>query len=318
MTELNQPISGNDLARFSGPTTFMRLPLADSLDGLDVAILGVPMDIGTSWRSGARFAPKEIRNQSAAIRPYNLTTGDAPFEAHNIADIGDLAINTYSLPDTLRIVEESFEAILAGSDVVPVALGGDQSITLPILRAMARKHGPVAVIHVDARSDSSDETFGERDTGGTVFRRAQDEGLVDAEKVYQIGLRGTGETASELKDPQSWGFQHFLASELWNRSLAGLGAEIRRDIGGRPVYLSFDISALDPAFAPGTGVPEIGGLTSMQVLELIRALKGVNLVGCDMVEVAPAYDPTGTTSLVAAHLVYEMLCMLPQRSDNVE
>ena len=221
MTELNQPISGNDLARFSGPTTFMRLPLAHSLDGLDVAILGVPMDIGTSWRSGARFAPKEIRNQSAAIRPYNLTTGDAPFDTHNIADIGDLAINTYSLPDTLRIVEESFEAILAGSDVVPVALGGDQSITLPILRAMSRKHGPVAVIHVDARSDSSEATFGERDTGGTVFRRAQEEGLVDAEKVYQIGLRGTGETATELKDAQGWGFQHFLASELWNRSLAG-------------------------------------------------------------------------------------------------
>jgi guanidinobutyrase len=318
MKELNQPISGDDLARFSGPTTFMRLPLAHALDGLDVAIVGVPMDIGTSWRSGARFAPKEIRNQSAAIRPCNLTTGDAPFECHNIADIGDLAINTYSLPDTLRIVEESFDAILTGSDVVPVALGGDQSITLPILRAMARKHGPMAVVHVDARSDSSDETFGERNTSGTVFRRAEDEGLVDSEKVYQIGLRGTGETPSELKTPQSWGFQHFLASELWNRSMAGLGTEIRRDIGGRPVYLSFDISALDPAFAPGTGAPEIGGLTSMQALELVRALKGVNLVGCDMVEVAPAYDPTGTTSLVAAHLVYEMLCMLPQRSDTVE
>ncbi|MCJ8334781.1 MAG: agmatinase [Epibacterium sp.] len=318
MKELNQPISGDDLARFSGPTTFMRLPLAHALDGLDVAIVGVPMDIGTSWRSGARFAPKEIRNQSAAIRPYNLTTGDAPFEVHNIADIGDLAINTYSLPDTLRIVEESFDAILTGSDVVPVALGGDQSITLPILRAMARKHGPMAVVHVDARSDSSDETFGERNTSGTVFRRAQDEGLVDSEKVYQIGLRGTGETPSELKTPQSWGFQHFLASELWNRSMAGLGTEIRRDIGGRPVYLSFDISALDPGFAPGTGAPEIGGLTSMQALELVRALKGVNLVGCDMVEVAPAYDPTGTTSLVAAHLVYEMLCMLPQRSETVE
>ena len=318
MKELNQPISGDDLARFSGPTTFMRLPLAHALDGLDVAIVGVPMDIGTSWRSGARFAPKEIRNQSAAIRPYNLTTGDAPFECHNIADIGDLAINTYSLPDTLRIVEESFDAILTDSDVVPVALGGDQSITLPILRAMARKHGPMAVVHVDARSDSSDETFGERNTSGTVFRRAQDEGLVDSEKVYQIGLRGTGETPSELKTPQSWGFQHFLASELWNRSMAGLGTEIRRDIGGRPVYLSFDISALDPGFAPGTGAPEIGGLTSMQALELVRALKGVNLVGCDMVEVAPAYDPTGTTSLVAAHLVYEMLCMLPQRSETVE
>lgn len=317
MTEYNQPISGNDLARFSGPNTFMRLPQATSLEGVDVAVMGIPMDIGTSWRSGTRFGPKQIRAESAMIRPYNMTTGAAPFDAMNIADIGDLAINTFSLPESLRIVQDSYDAILA-SDVLPVAMGGDHSITLPILRAMANKHGPVAVIHVDAHADVNDEMFGEKETHGTVFRRAQEEGLLVSDKVYQIGLRGTGYGPEDFKEPQSWGFQHFLASELWNRSLSGMAAEIRRDIGGRPTYLSFDIDSLDPAFAPGTGTPEIGGLTVMQALELIRALKGVNLVGCDLVEVSPPYDHAGTTALVAANLIYEMLCILPSQSDEQE
>ncbi len=314
MTEYNQPISGNDLARFSGPNTFMRLPQAASLDGVDVAIMGIPMDIGTSWRSGTRFGPKQIRAESAMIRPYNMTTGAAPFDTMNIADIGDLAINTFSLQDSLRIIKDSYDAILA-TGVVPVAMGGDHSITLPILRAMAKKHGPVAVIHVDAHADVNDEMFGEKETHGTVFRRAQEEGLLISDKVYQIGLRGTGYGPDDFKEPQGWGFQHFLASELWNRSLSGMAAEIRRDIGGRPTYLSYDIDSLDPAFAPGTGTPEIGGLTVMQGLELIRALKGVNLVGCDLVEVSPPYDQAGTTALVAANLLYEMLCILPSKSD---
>lgn len=312
MSEFNQPISGNDLARFSGPGTFMRLPQATSLEGLDVAVLGVPMDIGTSWRSGTRFGPKQIRAESAMIRPYNMATGAAPFDALNIADIGDLAINTFNLAESLRIIEDSYDAIL-GSGVLPFAMGGDHSITLPILRAMARRYGPVAVIHVDAHADVNDEMFGERETHGTVFRRAYEEGLLEADKVYQIGLRGTGYGPDDFKEPQSWGFQHFVASELWNRSLHNMGAEIRRDIGGRPVYISYDIDSLDPAYAPGTGTPEIGGLTTMQALELIRAFKGLNVVGCDLVEVSPPYDTSGNTALVAANLIYEMLCILPGR-----
>ncbi len=312
MKEFNQPISGNDLARFSGPNTFMRLPQATSLEGLDVAILGVPMDIGTSWRSGTRFGPKQIRAESAMIRPYNMATGAAPFDHLNIADIGDLAINTFNLQDSLRIIEDSYGAILSGT-AIPVALGGDHSITLPILRAMARKHGPVAVIHVDAHADVNDEMFGEKETHGTVFRRAHEEGLLIDDKVYQIGLRGTGYGPNDFKEPQSWGFQHFVASELWNRSLHNMGAEIRRDIGNRPVYISYDIDSLDPAFAPGTGTPEIGGLTTMQALELLRSFKGLNIVGCDLVEVSPPYDPSGNTALVAANLIYEMLCLLPDR-----
>ncbi|MFC4215029.1 agmatinase [Pseudophaeobacter arcticus] len=310
MAEFNQPISGNDLARFSGPSTFMRLPQATSLEGLDVAFLGVPMDIGTSWRSGTRFGPKQIRSESAMLRPYNMATGAAPFDSLNAGDIGDLAINTFSLKESLRIIEESYQAILSGS-VIPMAMGGDHSITLPILRAIAAKFGPVALVHVDAHADVNDDMFGERETHGTVFRRAYEEGLIVADKTYQIGIRGTGYGADDFTEAQGWGFQQFPAQELWGRPLHNMGAEIRRDIGTRPVYITFDIDSLDPAYAPGTGTPEIGGLTTPQALELIRSLKGLNIVGCDLVEVSPPYDTTGNTALTAANLLYEMMCVLP-------
>ena len=310
MTDKNQPISGNDLARFSGPNTFMRLPSANALDGLDVAILGIPMDIGTSWRSGTRFGPKEIRAESAMIRPYNLQTGAAPFDSLQVADVGDLAINTFSLKDSIRIITESYDAILQ-HDVIPVAMGGDHSITLPILRSIAAKHGPVALVHVDAHADVNDEMFGERETHGTVFRRAYEEGLINPLKTYQIGLRGTGYAATDFTEAQGWGFQMHLAPDLWHRSLTGLGEDIRRDIGDDPVYVTYDIDSLDPAYAPGTGTPEIGGLTTPQAMQLIRALNGLNIVGCDLVEVSPPYDTSGNTALTGANLLYELLCVLP-------
>ncbi|MEX0320325.1 MAG: agmatinase [Ruegeria sp.] len=310
MSSFNQPISGNDLARFSGPNTFMRLPQASALDGLDVAVLGIPMDIGTSWRSGTRFGPKQIRAESAMIRPYNMATGAAPFDSLQIADIGDLAINTFSLAESLKIIKSSYDGILA-SGVIPVAMGGDHSITLPILRAVAAKHGPVALVHVDAHADVNDEMFGERETHGTVFRRAYEEGLIQPDKTYQIGIRGSGYAATDFTEAQGWGFQHFPAEDLWYRSLAPMATEIRRDIGDRPVYVTYDIDSLDPAYAPGTGTPEIGGLTTPQALELVRALKGLNIVGCDLVEVSPPYDPSGNTALTGANLLYELLCVLP-------
>ena len=310
MSGKNQPISGNDLARFSGPNTFMRLPSVNDLKGLDVAVLGIPLDIGTSWRSGTRFGPKEVRAESAMIRPYNLATGAAPFDSLQVADIGDLAINTFNLADSLRIIAESYEAIL-DYDAMPLAIGGDHSITLPILRAMAKRHGPVALIHVDAHADVNDEMFGEREAHGTVFRRAYEEGLIQADKTYQVGLRGTGYGADDFREAVGWGFQQFPAHELWGKSLITLGREIRRDIGDRPVYVTYDIDSLDPAFAPGTGTPEIGGLTTPQALELIRALKGLNIVGGDMVEVSPPYDTSGNTALTGANILYEMLCVLP-------
>lgn len=310
MSTFNQPIGGNDLARFSGPNTFMRLPSANDLAGLDVAVLGVPMDIGTSWRSGTRFGPKQIRAESAMLRPYNLGTGAAPFDALQVADIGDLAINTFSLSDSLRIISESYDAILK-HNVKPLAMGGDHSITLPILRAIARKHGAVALVHVDAHADVNDEMFGERETHGTVFRRAYEEGLINPSKTYQIGIRGSGYSAEDFSEAAGWGFQQFPAEGLWGRDLSSLGAEVRRDIGDLPTYVTYDIDSLDPAFAPGTGTPEIAGLTTPQALQLIRALRGVNIIGGDLVEVSPPYDTSGNTALTGANILFEMLCVLP-------
>ncbi|MEH6392448.1 MAG: agmatinase [Sulfitobacter sp.] len=310
MNPSNQPISGNDLARFSGPNTFMRLPHAGDLSGLDVAILGIPLDIGTSWRSGTRFGPKQVRSESAMLRPYNLATGAAPFDSLQVADIGDLAINTFSLSKSLSIIKDSYDAILK-HDVTPLAIGGDHSITLPILRAMARQHGPLALIHIDAHADVNDEMFGERETHGTVFRRAYEEELINPYKTYQIGLRGTGYGADDFTEAAAWGFQQFPAHELWHRSLAALGAGIRTDIGDAPVYLTYDIDSLDPAYAPGTGTPEIGGLTTPQAMELLRAFKGLNIVGADLVEVSPPYDTSGNTALTGANILFEILSVLP-------
>ena len=304
------PISGNDLARFSGPQSFMRLPEAASAEGLDVGFIGVPMDIGTSWRSGTRFGPKQLRQESAMIRPYNIQTGAAPFDTLECADLGDVAINTFSLSDTIRIITETYDAHLK-HNVIPMGLGGDHTMTLPILRAIAKKHGPVALVHVDAHADVNDEMFGERETHGTVFRRAYEEGIIVAEKVHQIGLRGTGYTADDFTEAAGWGFHQYLAPTLWHKSLTPLAEGIRAQIGDHPTYITYDIDSLDPAYAPGTGTPEIGGLTTPQAMELIRGLRGLNIVGCDLVEVSPPYDTSGNTALTGANLMFELLSILP-------
>lgn len=308
---LNQPVSGNDLARFSGPQTFMRLPDAATAEGLDVAFIGIPMDIGTSWRSGTRFGPKQLREQSAMIRPYNIQTGAAPFDSLQCADIGDIAINTFSLADSLSIIQKAYEEILM-HPVIPMGLGGDHALTLPILRAMAGKHGALALVHVDAHADVNDEMFGERETHGTVFRRAYEEGLITPSKVWQIGLRGTGYSAEDFTEAAGWGFNQRLAADLWHKPLDTLGKEIVQSIGDQPCYITYDIDSLDPAFAPGTGTPEIGGLTTPQALQLIRNLKGLNIVGCDLVEVSPPYDTSGNTALTGANIIFEMLSILPR------
>jgi len=306
----NQPIGGNELARFSGPGTFMRLPAAISAEGLDVAIIGVPMDHGTSWRAGTRFGPKELRSQSAMIRPYNIQTGAAPFDSLNCADLGDVPINTFNLGATIDIISDYYDDILK-HDVVPMTLGGDHTLTLPILRAIAKKHGPVGLVHIDAHADVSDSMFGEREVHGTVFRRAYEEKLIEPSRVWQVGLRGTGYSAEDFDDPLEWGFKMILAQEIWHKSLIPLAEKIRKEMGDGPVYISYDIDSLDPAFAPGTGTPEIGGLTTAQAMELIRGLNGLNIVGCDMVEVSPPYDTSGNTALTGANLMFEMLSILP-------
>jgi guanidinobutyrase len=310
MTDYNQPLGGNEMPRFGGPGTFMRLPAADTADGLDVAVLGVPMDIGASWRSGTRFGPKQIRAESAMIRPYNIQTGAAPFERLQVADIGDVPLNTFDLADSIRIIE-AFVTDVLSRGAMPLTLGGDHTLTLPILRAITKHHGPVALVHVDAHADVNDAMFGVRECHGTVFRRAHEEGLLLRNKVWQIGLRGTGYSPEDFDEPRRWGFNLVTAPEIWHQSLDPLAEHIRADLEGVKVYLTYDIDSLDPAYAPGTGTPEIGGLTTPQALELIRGLAGLDIVGADLVEVSPPYDPSGNTALVAANLLYEILCILP-------
>jgi guanidinobutyrase len=307
----NQPQSGNAMPRFAGLATMMRLPPATSAQGLDAAFIGVPLDIGTSNRAGARFGPRQIRAESALLRPYNMATGAAPFDTLQVADLGDVPINTYSLDKSMAIIERFYDDVLA-ADCRPLTLGGDHTIALPILRALARRHGPVALVHVDAHADVNDEMFGERVAHGTPFRRAVDEGLVAGDKVWQIGLRGTGYAADDFDWPRSQGFTVVQAHELWYRSAAPLMEQVREVVGIRhPTYITFDIDGIDPAFAGGTGTPEIGGLTVPQALEIIRGCRGLNVVGGDLVEVAPPYDPSGNTALLGANLLYEMLCVLP-------
>ena len=309
-TTLNQPLGGNDMPRSGGIATMMRLPHAATAEGLDACFVGIPFDLGTSNRTGARFGPRHVRSESVLLRPYNMATRAAPFDSLQVADIGDVAINSYNLSDSIRRIEEAYDGILA-HDCIPISLGGDHTVTLPILRAIAKKHGPVALVHVDAHADVNDTMFGEKIAHGTPFRRAVEEGLLQCEYVTQIGLRGTGYEAEDFDWCRKQGFRVVQVEECWNKSLAPLIREIAQRIGNRPVYLSFDVDGIDPAFAPGTGTPEVGGLTVAQGLEIIRGMRGLNIVGADVVEVAPAYDNAGLTSLLAANLAFEALCVLP-------
>jgi len=309
--EYNQPIGGNKLARFAGIASMFRLPTQESAEGLDVGIIGVPLDIGTSNRSGSRYGPRQIRTESVLVRPYGMATSAAPFDSFQIADLGDVAVNPYSLSKSIEIIEQYYVELLSYG-AKPISIGGDHTITLPILRAMAKKHGAVALIHVDAHTDVNDTMFGEKIAHGTIFRRAIEEGLVDPRKMVQIGVRATGYSAEDFDWSRQQGVKVVPGEECWNKSLRPLMAEIRELIGSEvPTYLSFDIDGLDPSVAPGTGTPEPGGLTSAQGLEIIRGCYGLNLTGGDLVEVSPPYDITGNTSLLAANLIFEMLCSLP-------
>ncbi|WP_436637948.1 agmatinase [Microbaculum sp. FT89] len=306
----HQPLSGNDMPRFCGVTTMMRLPLIPDPSGLDAGFVGVPLDIGTSNRSGTRFGPRQIRNESVMVRPYNLATRAAPFDSLSVADLGDVATNPYSLERAVGNIEAHFDGIVQAG-CRPLAMGGDHTLSLPILRAMAKRYGPVAFVHVDAHADMNDLMFGERISHGSQFRRATEEGLFDNRSVVQIGLRGSGYHADDLDWARKQGFWVVPAERCWHRSLEPLMEEIRKRLAGKPVYLSFDIDSLDPAFGPGTGAVEPGGLSLIQALEIIRGLRGLDIVGCDLVEVAPMYDTSGNTALIAANLLFEMLCVLP-------
>jgi len=277
---------------------------------LDAAVFGVPMDVGTLFRSGARHGPQAVRAESRMIRPYNMGTGAAPFERMQIADVGDVATNPYDLKDSVKRIE-AFAREVQGAGAVPVAIGGDHTMTLPLLRAAAARHGPVAMIHVDAHADVNDRMMGEAIAHGTPFRRAVEEGLLINDRTTQIGLRGSGYGPDDFGWCRDQGFRVVQAEACWHRSLTPLMEEVRARVGDAPCYLTFDIDSLDPAFAPGTGTQEVGGLTSPQALEIVRGCAGLRLIGCDLVEVSPPWDPSGATAMLGANLVYEMLCVLP-------
>lgn len=310
-TPFNQPLGGNEMIRSGGIATMMRLPTTTHYAGIDVGFIGVPFDIGTSNRTGARFGPRAIRAESSLLRPYNMSTRAAPFDSLQVADLGDCAINTYNLLDSIRLIEAFYDNVFAAG-VKPISLGGDHTIVLPILRALNRHlKQPVAIVHVDAHADVNDTMYGEKIAHGTPFRRAIEEGLIDTHKMVQIGLRGTGYSAEDFDWCRQQGIRVVQAEACWYQSLAPLMQEIRSRIGDTPTYISFDIDGLDPSFAPGTGTPEVGGLTITQGLEIIRGCRGLNLVGGDVVEVSPAYDTTGNTALVGANMAYEILCVMP-------
>ena len=311
MSAFNQPLGGNDMIRTGGPATFMRLPAQEGAEGLDACFVGIPMDIGTSNRPGTRLGPRQIRDESRMLRPFNMATGAAPFDRMQVADIGDVPINTFDLKKSVDIITDYFDNVLR-HDVIPLTLGGDHTLTWPILRAMRNRYGPVALVHVDAHADINDEMFGEKVAHGCPFRRAWEDGCLINDKVFQIGLRGTGYSPDDFNWARDKGWRVIQVEDCWHKSLSPLMEEIRAKIGNEPVYLTYDIDSLDPAYAPGTGTVEVGGLTSVQGLEIIRGMAGLNIVGGDLVEVSPPYDPSGNTALTGANFLYEMLCALPK------
>jgi len=306
------PVDASVVPRFAGIATFARLPRLEDVRHADVVIAGAPFDGGVSYRPGARFGPAHVREASRLLRPYNPAQDVEPFGAHQVADAGDIAINPFDLVEAVRQVEEA-AADLTADGTRLVTIGGDHSIALPLLRNVARQHGPVAVVHFDAHLDTWDTYFGAPITHGTPFRRASEEGLIDLEASLHVGIRGPLYSRDDLRDDERLGFAVISSVDLETDGLATAITRMLARLGDRPVYLSIDIDVLDPAHAPGTGTPEAGGLTSRELLAMIRALAGSRLVGADVVEVAPAYDHAQLTAVAASHVVYEILSAMAPR-----
>lgn len=310
-----QPPDLNTMPRFAGVPSFMRLPVESDYSKLDIALIGVPWDGGTTNRAGARHGPREIRNMSSLIRRINHATGLAPFALCRIADAGDTPVNPINLMDTLDRVHGFYQEIVAAG-VVPLSAGGDHLITLPILRAVAARW-PVGMVHFDAHSDTTDSYFGgEKYTHGTPFRRAVEEGLLDPKRAVQIGIRGALFDASDMEFARDSGMRIITIEEFYDLGVDAVIAEARRVVGDGPTYVSFDVDGLDPVYAPGTGTPEIGGFTTHEAQRMIRGLQGLDLVGGDVVEVAPPFDPSGNTALVGATMMFEILCILADAVDR--
>jgi len=310
-----RPISGNILPRYAGIATFMRLPHLplDETAEVDIGLIGVPWDGGTTNRAGARHGPRQMRDLSSLTRNVHHVTGIRPYELANCADLGDTPVNPVDLMDTLDRVQTFFDDV-CGRGIMPLTAGGDHLISLPILRALGKVHGgPLGMVHFDAHTDTWDRYFGDYQyTHGTPFRRAIEEGALDPKRTVQIGIRGGLYTP----DDKDWGLEQGIRvieiEEYMDLGVEGTLAEARRVVGDGKTYISFDVDALDPVYAPGTGTPEIGGLNTHDAQAMIRGLRGLNLVGGDVVEVSPPFDPSGNTALVGVTLMWEMLCLLAE------
>ena len=303
------PIDASRTPRFAGPPTFALLPRRDEVERCDVAVVGVPFDSGTSYRPGARFGPSAVRQGSRLLRPWHPGLRVAPFGAQQVADAGDIACNPFDIKEAVDQIEAAAAGLLAGAAHL-LAIGGDHTIAYPLLRVTRQRFGPAALVHFDAHLDTWQTYFGAPLTHGTPFRRAAEEGLFLDEHSIHVGIRGPLYAPSDLEEDAELGFQIVSAMETERIGIDGVTAAIRERVGGRPVYVSIDIDVLDPAHAPGTGTPEAGGLTSREVLGILRGLAGMRLVGADVVEVAPAYDHAEMTAVAAAHICYELLALI--------
>ena len=307
------PVDATRVPRFAGPTTFARLPRLDEVTRPDVAVVGVPFDTGVSYRPGARFGPAHVRSSSKLLRPYHPALDVSPFAVQQVADAGDVAVNPFDIEEAIGTLEQAAHGF-AGDDVRLLTIGGDHTIALPLLRAAARRHGPIGVLHLDAHLDTWDTYFGAAYTHGTPFRRAGEEGLLDPERCLHLGIRGPLYAPSDLRDDRAIGFQVVTADDYQDTTVAAIVERMRARLGAGPVYVSVDIDVLDPAHAPGTGTPEAGGLTSRELLQTLRGLVGLDVVGADIVEVAPAYDHAEITGIAAAHVGYELLSVLARNA----
>jgi guanidinopropionase len=297
--------------RYSEIATFMRAPLALDLDGVDIALAGVPFDGGVTNRPGARHGPREIRNSSSMIRTLHPVTRINPFELCRVADVGDVRFTQLSrIEETEREIREFFERVTA-SGAIPLAAGGDHTISFPILEAVA-KDEPVGLIHIDAHTDTWGEWQGSVVHHGSPFRRAVERGLIDPRRTIQIGIRGAQTTTEGWDFSRDSGIRVLFMHEIEEMGVGAVIEEARRTVGDGPIYITFDVDGLDPAYAPGTGTPEVGGLTTREALRLLRGMRGLDLIGGDVVEVAPPFDPSGNTALVGATLMYEILCLLAE------
>jgi agmatinase len=303
------PVDSSRVPRYAGPATFARLPRLDQVAHADVAVVGVPFDTGVSYRPGARFAPSAVREASRLLRPYNPGLDVSPFERVQVADGGDIAVNPFHIGEAIETIEGAASELQAEGTRL-VTIGGDHTIALPLLRAVSRIHGPVALLHFDAHLDTWDTYFGEPYTHGTPFRRAVEDGILDTEAISHVGTRGPLYGKKDLEDDRRLGFGIVTSSDVMRRGVDETVDALRQRIGSRPLYVSIDIDVLDPAHAPGTGTPEAGGMTSRELLEIIRGLRGLNLVGADVVEVAPAYDHADITSVAASHVAYDLVSLL--------